>query len=115
MTRDEFIQNARDFGYADAYANLFPQWADKINRLPSHLQAGLIRYIVLGVEPGHFLSAVLRNDLFGAMGRADDTSRDAIPMICNFLYNFAPSASHGSVEKFEDWVMSGGYLRVLAE
>jgi hypothetical protein len=110
MNRETFLQNARDFGYADAYANAFPQWADKINRLPEHLHGGLVRYIVLGIEPGHFLSAVMKNDLFGAVGRADSGNVEIIPAICKFLYNYAPSSCFGSKEKFDAWLDKGGYL-----
>ena len=43
--------------------------------IPDYMRGGLRRYLAHGIEPGSFLSAVLRNDLIDACGRADDTNR----------------------------------------
>jgi len=41
-------------------------------------------------DPGHFLAAVLKNDLFKAINRADDTNVKALKLYVMFLYNVAP-------------------------
>lgn len=72
--------------------------------VPGHLWAGLRRYFVERVEPGHFLVSLLENDLREAVGRADPTSFAALPDLCKFLYNFAPARSHGSKAFVEAWI-----------
>jgi len=39
--------------------------------VPEHMKDGLDRYVRLGIHPGGFLQAVLRNDFAEAMVRAD--------------------------------------------
>lgn len=72
--------------------------------IPDYMQGGLIRYYENRIEPGHFLSAVLRNDLMGAFGRADENNRAALWSYVLWLYNQAPSGSYGSVEAFKGWL-----------
>lgn len=72
--------------------------------VPPHMFPGVERYMLEGVAPGNFLSALLCNDLMDAMGRADDTNADAIRQWCQFLYNFAPANSYGSPEIFKAWL-----------
>lgn len=74
--------------------------------VPSHTQGALERYIVHGIEPGGFLTAVLCNDLMGAMSRADIDNKRAIHDICSWIYNEAPSSCHGSYEKMENYIRS---------
>lgn len=57
------------------------------------------RYVERGFECGGFLTCVLENDLMGAMGRADDSSRVNLYAICNYVYNDIPSNVHGSPER----------------
>lgn len=73
--------------------------------VPEHLRAGLRRYIDGHVMPGHFLQACLEHDL-QAVVLADPISFEALPEIWRWLYNFAPSACHGSHAKVIEWVMS---------
>jgi len=40
---------------------------------------------------GHFLTAVLENNLHGAFSRADDRSRESLYTICQYIYNRLPS------------------------
>ena len=76
-------------------------------RVPEHLHGGLMRYLVHHLQPGHFLTAVLSNDLREAMGRADETSRAGLFEIVSFLYNNAPAAAWGNLERVEDWLVEG--------
>lgn len=57
------------------------------------------RYVEHGRECGGFLTCVLENDLMGAMGRADDTSRLNLHAICQYVYNDVPFNVHGSPER----------------
>ena len=55
-------------------------------------------------ETGGFLEAVLRNDLAGAIGLADENNLAALPAIVAYCYNEIPSACWGSSEKVKDWL-----------
>ncbi len=72
--------------------------------LPEHIRGAMQRYIENRIEPGGFLTAVLSNDLMGAMARADNINRIELYSICNFIYNEAPSTCHGSPEKVRAWL-----------
>lgn len=78
------------------------------SRLPHHMQDGMRRYIESGIQPGQFLTAVLSNDLFGALKRADDTNINALPDYGRFLYNNAPCGCYGSAQHVRDWISHGG-------
>lgn len=72
--------------------------------LPRDLRPGLVRYVTHGVRPGHFLCAVLDNDLSDAVGRADSPSRllDLVSVF-EWLFNHAPSTCYGSKAKRLEW------------
>lgn len=72
--------------------------------LPEHLRAGMKRYVEDGILPGKFLTACLKNNLLGAVGRADDCSYAHLKEICNFLYNEIPSTMWGDTESVQNWV-----------
>ncbi len=72
--------------------------------VPSHTIDPLLRYIMDGIEPGGFLLAVLRNDLFDACGRADEMNGRYLRNICAFLYSHAPAACKGSDERIARWM-----------
>ena len=76
--------------------------------LPEHMQDGMRLYIERGIEGGGFLTAVLCNDLMGALGKADSINRHALFDYGNFLYNEAPASCYGSPEKVAAWVARGG-------
>ena len=86
--------------------------ANKIDysRLPDYMREGMRLYIEHGVPVGHFLTAVLENNLMEAYGRADDTNAAAMHEYAAFLYNEAPRASHGSREAVSKWMNQGGLL-----
>lgn len=75
--------------------------------LPTARLAGAMkRYIENGIPPGHFLTAILSNDLKEACARADDDHRYRLFDIVGWLYNEAPASCWGSPEKFEAWLTS---------
>ena len=47
--------------------------------IPAHTKAALDRYVNDRLLPGGFLTAVLSNDLFGAVGSADSENLAALP------------------------------------
>jgi len=85
----------------------------KETRLPDYMHEGLILYLVEGILPGDFLTAVLQNDFMEACGRADATNRDLLFDYALFLYNDAPRWAWGSVEKVRQWTEHGTEARRL--
>jgi len=72
--------------------------------LPEHMQDGMQMYIEYRIEPGSFLTAVLENDLMGALGKADDINKHRLYDYGLWLYNEAPAGCFGSVEAVREWL-----------
>lgn len=68
-----------------------------------HLIGGLARYFNAGIMPGHFLTAVLMNDLQEACSRADLETFAVMPRLMKLLFNHAPSTAHGSRDHILSW------------
>jgi hypothetical protein len=73
-------------------------------RVPEHTQDALRNYVEHGLEPGSFLTAVLTNDLFGALGRADYMNKVYLEEICRWIYNEIPADAWGSREAVDLWI-----------
>lgn len=73
------------------------------SNIPAYMHGGLLRYIEHGIEPGHFLCAVLQNDLRRSIERADDYNVQHLADYVKFLYCHAPAGCWGSLEKFTSW------------
>ena len=71
--------------------------------IPVNIVAGLDRYVHHGLDTGGFLHAVLCNDLFGAVARADSESLLALPEIVRYIFNDLPNGCWGSEEKVAAW------------
>ena len=76
--------------------------------VPENLRGALRRYIEFRIPPGDFLRAVLSNDLFEAVGRADMASLAALPNLVIWLHNYTPSGCHGSPAAFAYWLSPEG-------
>lgn len=74
------------------------------DKIPAHTLGALQRYVENKYMPGGFLTAVLSNDLFGAVGRADSENIEALAEIVKFVYNRMPSNSWGSADKMWKYV-----------
>lgn len=72
--------------------------------IPDDMMEGLVDYVEHGIEPGHFLCAVISNDLHEACGRADDRNLPIIAAYVAWLYNEAPSTCWGSKAKMEAYI-----------
>ena len=73
-------------------------------RIPEHMREPLSAYISNHRPTGSFLKAVLCNDLFEAVGKADADNILNIPAFTNYIYNKAPSECWGSLEKYNAWI-----------
>ena len=83
--------------------------------IPDYMMGGLERYINHGIMPGHFLTAVLENDLKEAVSQADDNNMKNIPAYMGYLYNEAPSGCYGSPEKVKAWTKLKAAERATSE
>jgi hypothetical protein len=64
----------------------------------------LKKYVEDRYPVGDFLRAVLENDLFAAMSRADSRNRIRIHDICNYIYNKLPMECWGDKETVKKWL-----------
>jgi hypothetical protein len=89
---------------ARVHQSLVAEALEHADMLPADLRAGLLRYVTSGVRPGHFICAVLDNDLTEAVGHADSEQRLAqLKAVVGWLFNFTPSTCWGSKSKRLAW------------
>lgn len=69
-----------------------------------YMQAGVDRYIVHGIPPGKFLTALFSNDLKGALCKADEHNTAAMRAWVLFMVNDMPSGAQGSPETVAAWI-----------
>ena len=74
--------------------------------IPSHTQEALNNYVLNKYQPSSFLTAVLANDLMGAIGRADHWNQQYLKDICNFVYNRVPTNAWGSYYHVQKYLES---------
>jgi hypothetical protein len=73
------------------------------------------RYVELGIQPGHFLTALFSNNLMEAIGRADDENAAKLREWCVFVKWELPVGCHGSPAKVSDWMKYTYKLSAVAE
>lgn len=73
------------------------------DELPEHTLWSINQYVEHGQAVGGFLQAVLSNDLFQAVARADLENRRSLPLIVRYVANRCPSMCHGSEQRVSDW------------
>ena len=72
--------------------------------IPERTKAAIDRYVNDHTPVGGFLTAVLSNDLKGAVGQADEENRAALFSIVGYCYHEIPSECWGSPAKVEAWL-----------
>jgi hypothetical protein len=72
--------------------------------IPEHTLQALDDYIISGLEPGGFLTAVLSNDLKGAVTHADRWNQNNLADTVKFIANCAPASCWGSREQMTKWL-----------
>ena len=74
-----------------------------INTENDLLDQSLENYLMYGYQPGGFLTSVLANDLYAAVGRADHWNKQRLPKIVNEIIYKVPAVALGSYEAVEAW------------
>lgn len=77
--------------------------------VPNHQREGLFEYIRVGRPTGGFLFALLSNDLFDAVGRADRGSLGGMKATVSFL-RWMPIGCYGSRDAVNKWMHDGGLV-----
>jgi hypothetical protein len=84
------------------------------DKIPGRLLLGLVAWAEKKHRVGHFLTAVLSNDLCEAVARADEESMAALRQIVMFVYNNLPGICWGSQEKVAAWAKAIASKAVVA-
>jgi len=71
--------------------------------IPEYTLIALDRWAKRGEMGGHFIQALLENDLMKAFSRADTGNRNAMDAITKYIYNRLPAYCWGSPEKVAQW------------
>ena len=71
--------------------------------LPPAIKEKIDAYVQDHRPVGDFLRAVIENDLWRAVGRADDENLAALPAIVGYLYNECDYKCWGSPEAYRLW------------
>ena len=74
------------------------------HNIPISIKQSLDSYVEHRIPTGDFLNAVLSNDLFEAIGRADDINIIFLHNICGYIYNELPTLCHGSPKRVRKWL-----------
>jgi hypothetical protein len=72
--------------------------------MPSWVLPTLERYIEQRICGGWFITAVLENNLFNAVGSADEASLKGLKGIVTLIYCHVPQKCWGSKEKVKNWL-----------
>jgi hypothetical protein len=72
--------------------------------VPAYMHAPLRRYVIDHLEVGSFLTAVLANDLFSAVTRADDQNSKALVNWVRLVYSYLPAKCSGSPHAVSEWL-----------
>ncbi|SEQ71433.1 hypothetical protein SAMN05216548_10733 [Faunimonas pinastri] len=94
---------SEDLQFSTTSEGLPAEW----DMVPARYRTELDRWFTHGARPEAFMSAVLRNDFAGAVGRSDDGGR-SLKAILSFLTFNAPNGCYGSEEAFAGWLAQGG-------
>ena len=89
-----FKGNPRYKKFEEKTGALNPEWAEH-----------LFEYVILGLPPGSFHTAVLSNDLYRAAATSHPLNQWCdIMACCLWLMNYAPVDCFGSKEKVNAWL-----------
>ena len=72
--------------------------------IPDRVMNNLLQYVEGNEAPGGFLFAVLSNNLFEAIGRADNEMQPLIPLLVKFISWKIPYGCHGSPDIVKAWM-----------
>lgn len=72
--------------------------------IPELTKITLDNYRIYRLQPGSFVKAVLSNDLYEAMARADSQNLESLKDIVIYITNYFPPDSYGSLAIVEQYL-----------
>lgn len=92
-------------------------WKAKTEKAPGTdlMQEALFRYVVYGLQPGHFLTSVLQNRFCEAVFYADGNNRLLLLEWARWVYNELPITIWETPEKVKNWIKKGGMVGFYRE
>lgn len=76
-------------------------------QIPTYMYKALREYVNDHKAPGHFIQAIIMNNLSDAVAHADEKNLFVLRAWVGIFHNFAPSLCHGSEEKYKEWIKNG--------
>jgi len=73
-------------------------------QIRQNIVEGINRHALLHQQVGHFLTAVLSNNLREAFARADNENQKTMHQIVSYCHNQIPGVCWGSPEKVKAWI-----------
>ncbi len=102
---------ANFYDFTKIYGESFSEkWADELHVIPKHMIPSLVRYMLWGIRPGEFLTALLQGNFFECLKKADDLNKHALYEYGSFLYRAAPPDCFGTPDKVRAWITQQGAL-----
>jgi len=89
--------------------------SEVIASVPERMLDAIERYVQTGCPIGDFLTAVIDNDLRGAVGRADDENLTALHDIVKVFHNYCPADCWGAAGKRTRWQNHQGLSGLQAD
>ncbi len=83
--------------------------------IPTHLLAGLDRYVSEHKPTGGFLTSVLENDLSGAFTRCATDPLDTIKPLLSYFFGCLPAPCWGSPARVKAWLSTRSDPKVWTE
>lgn len=74
--------------------------------IPEYMFGGVLNYLLHGIEPGDFLSAVICNNLSRAVMYADSSNQRCLVNWVRFFYNDTPAQCWGSKQNMDLWILA---------
>lgn len=81
---------------------------EQYQNVPENTLWSIRQYVDHGQPIGHFLLAVLSNDLKESVAYADEDNMAELGNIVKLIMNHVPAACQGSKAKVDEWLASGG-------
>jgi hypothetical protein len=99
---DAMILNAAFEARLRTFAPEFP--LIRPEGIPEPVYRALRSYLADRQPVGHFVTAVLHNNLHEALAKADVVNLESLPIIVQFVYWSLPGNAWGSPERVSNWL-----------
>lgn len=78
---------------------------DHYKKIPEHLRAGIMKYLVYRCRPGSGLASIIEDcNAANVVARCDDDTLGALRLIVQFFQGYVPGYIHGNREAVDRWV-----------